>query len=85
MRYYVYLLVSYTKTKKLISYVGYTNNLLKRLKLHNSSKGAKFTRGKQWKLVYFEKYYSKNKAMKEEYNLKKNTKKRNMLKKRYQK
>ena len=84
MTYYVYLLVSFTKSKRLVSYVGYTKNLTKRLKLHNTSKGAKFTRGKQWKLAYFKKYYSKNKAMREEYNLKKNTKKRNMLKKKYQ-
>jgi|TARA_Y100000389_G_scaffold188435_1_gene211009 putative endonuclease len=84
MRYYVYLLVSLSPQKKLISYVGYTNNLQKRLNLHNSSKGAKFTKGKQWKLAYFKKYNSKIKAMKEEYILKKNTKKRNMIKKEYQ-
>ena len=64
--------------------MGYTNNLQKRLNLHNSSKGAKFTKGKQWKLAYFKKYNSKIKAMKEEYILKKNTKKRNMIKKEYQ-
>ena len=65
---------------KLISYVGYTNNLRKRLKLHNSSKGAKFTRGKQWKLIYSKKYLSKSIAMKEEFKLKKNYKLRKKLK-----
>ena len=79
MKYYVYLLVSF-RNKKLISYVGYTNNLKKRLHLHNSSKGAKFTKGKKWKIAYFKEYSSKKKAMKEEYLLKKNTKKRNMIK-----
>ena len=79
MKYYVYLLVSF-KNKKLVSYVGYTNNLKKRLHLHNSSKGAKFTRGKKWKIAYFKEYSTKKKAMKEEYLLKKNTKKRNMIK-----
>ena len=79
MKYYVYLLVSFRK-KKLVSYVGYTHDLKKRLFLHNSSKGAKFTRGKKWKIAYFQEYSSKNKAMKEEYLLKKNTKKRNMIK-----
>jgi len=79
MKYYVYLLVSF-RNKKLISYVGYTNDLKKRLYLHNSSKGAKFTRGKKWKIAYFKEYSSKKKAMKEEYLLKKNTKKRNMIK-----
>ncbi len=56
----------------MISYVGYTNNLQKRLNLHNNSKGAKFTRGKKWKLVYYEQYDSKSIAMKNEYKLKKN-------------
>ncbi len=82
MQYYVYLLVS-PVNNKLISYVGYTNNLKKRILLHNSSKGAKFTRGKNWKLVYFKGYSSKTKAMKEEYILKKNTKKRNILKNKF--
>ncbi len=72
MTYFVYLIVSYQKKNKKISYVGYTNNLKKRLNLHNNGKGAKFTRGKKWKLVYYEKYDSKSIAMKNEYKLKKN-------------
>ncbi len=79
MTFYVYLIVSKVKNKT-ISYVGYTNNLSKRLILHNSNKGAKFTKGKKWKLVYYEKYDSKNEAMKEEYNLKKDYYLRNKLK-----
>ena len=82
MYFYVYLIVTKSK-KKIISYVGYTNNLRKRLNLHNSSKGAKFTRGKKWEIAYYKKYSSKIKAMKEEYLLKKNIKKRNMIKKDY--
>ncbi len=65
---------------KNISYVGYTNNLSNRLKAHNSSKGAKFTKGKSWKIVYFKKYKDKNIAMREEYKLKKNVKLRNKIK-----
>ena len=45
MPYFVYLIGS-NKSKKLITYVGYTNNLRKRIALHNSGKGAKFTRGR---------------------------------------
>ena len=71
MSYFVYLLVAHLKNNKKISYVGYTNNIKKRLNLHNSGKGAKFTRGKKWKLVYYEKYDSKSDAMKNEYRLKK--------------
>ncbi len=74
MTYFVYLIASNLKNNKIISYVGYTNNLKKRLKLHNSGKGAKFTRGNRWKLVYYKKYDSKSIAMKEEYILKKNYK-----------
>ena len=66
---------------RLISYVGYTNNLQKRLFLHNTSKGAKFTRGKKWKLIYSKIYYDKSQAMKEEFKLKKNYNKRNVIKK----
>ena len=71
MAYYVYLIVSTVKNKR-ISYVGYTNNITKRINLHNSSKGAKFTKGKKWKILYLKKYLNRSKAMKEEYKLKKN-------------
>ena len=82
MSYFVYLITSKDK-KKTISYVGYTNNLYKRIKLHNSSKGAKFTKGKKWKLIYYEKYKSKIQAMKNEYTLKKNYYLRNKIKRIY--
>ena len=80
MTYFVYLIVSNLKNNKKFSYVGYTNNLKNRLKLHNIGKGAKFTRGKKWKLVYYEKYDSKSLAMKNEYRLKNNYKLRKQLK-----
>jgi len=78
--YFVYLLVSKNKNRT-ISYVGYTNNVNKRLKLHNKSKGAKFTKGKKWKLAYYKRYDNKILAMKEEYKLKKNYKLRSKIKK----
>ena len=77
--YYVYLIVSKNK-KRTISYVGYTNNLKRRIKLHNEAKGAKFTRGRKWILAYSMSYDSKSKAMSEEYKLKKNYKLRNKIK-----
>ena len=82
MRYFVYLIITSNK-HNLISYVGYTNNIKKRLKDHNSSNGAKFTKGRKWKLAYIKGYYTKSKAMSEEYNLKKNTKLRNLIKKKF--
>tara|TARA_B100001939_G_C16805986_1_gene557854 strand:+ start:579 stop:842 length:264 start_codon:yes stop_codon:yes gene_type:complete len=78
MHYYVYMLIS--KSNKPVSYIGYTNNLIKRIKLHNSGKGAKFTRGRKWKLIYKEKYRSKSKAISREYYIKKNRTLRNKLK-----
>ena len=82
MKYVVYLIISSAKNKT-ISYVGYTNNIDKRLKLHNSGKGAKFTKGKKWKLIYSRKYKNKIKAMQEEYKLKKNYKLRKIIKNKY--
>ena len=79
MKYFVYLILS-KNNQKLISYVGYTNNLKKRLEEHNTSKGAKFTRGRKWIMAYSVIYNSKSKAMREEYKLKKNYKLRNKIK-----
>ena len=71
MKYFVYLIISKNK-QKYLSYVGYTNNLKKRLDKHNTSKGAKFTRGRKWIIAYSKVYDTKSKAMREEYKLKKN-------------
>lgn len=65
------MLLNYDNPKK-ITYVGYTNDLKKRIRLHNSSKGAKFTKGRNWKLIYKKKFSSKSEALKYEYFLKKN-------------
>ncbi len=80
--YFVYLIVTKNK-KRTISYVGYTNNIKKRLKDHNNSKGAKFTKGRKWKLAYYKSYDNKIIAMRQEYKLKKNYKLRNTIKKEF--
>jgi len=67
-------------SKKSITYVGYTKDIKKRISLHNSGKGAKFTRGRKWKLIYKEKFSSKNKAILREYYIKKNRILRNQIK-----
>ena len=82
MAYYVYLIGNYNKSK-LTTYVGYTNNLKKRVNLHNRGKGAKFTRGRYWKIIYSEKFITKNGAISREYYIKKNRKLRNLIKKKY--
>ena len=56
-------------------YTGWTNNLEKRFEDHSKGKGAKYTRGRgPRKLVYFEKFDTKEEAMKREYAIKKLTK-----------
>ena len=57
-------------TKK--TYVGYTDDVDKRLEKHNSNKGAKSTKGYKWLLIYNKKFKSKNEAMSFEYKLKNN-------------
>ena len=84
MVYSVYLILS-KKFDKYRSYVGYTKNISNRLYLHNNSKGAKFTKGRKWKIIYLKKYSSKIIAMKEEYKLKKNYKLRKVLISEYKK
>ena len=78
MIYYVYLIKttgqSYKKT-----YVGYTNNLKKRIFYHNNNKGAKSTKGHKWKLIYSKKFISKSRAMSYEYKIKRNRKLRNEI------
>ena len=79
MSYYVYMLKS--TGKKSVTYVGYTKNLQSRIRLHNTGKGAKFTRGRKWKLIYKEKHRTKSKAISREYYIKRNRLIRNMIKK----
>ena len=61
-----------SKGIKPVTYVGYTKNIKERIALHNSGKGAKFTRGRTWKLIYKEIFKSKSKAISREYYIKKN-------------
>ena len=75
MVYYVYLIKT-LDGYPIKTYVGYTNNLNKRLEKHNSNLGAKSTKGYKWEFVYKKKFYSKSKALSFEYKLKKDRKER---------
>ena len=68
---------------KSVTYVGYTKDIKRRIALHNSGKGAKFTRGRTWRLVYKEIFKSKSKAISREYYIKKNRTLRNKIKNKY--
>ena len=82
MMFFVYVIGS-KKKLKLTTYVGYTNNLKKRIDLHNNGKGAKFTRGRNWKLIYCEEYQTKREAILRECYIKKNKKLRDSIKNKY--
>lgn len=65
--YYTYMVVC----KDCTLYTGYTNDLVRRVRKHNSGKGAKYTRSRlPVRLVYWEKYASKQQAMQREYAIK---------------
>ena len=70
MTYYVYMLKNIDRLKSK-TYVGYTNNLVKRLKLHNNNKGAKSTKGYKWIVIFKKRFINKNEALSYEYTLKK--------------
>jgi len=69
---YTYILICCDKTY----YCGWTNNLEKRVEMHKSGKGAKYTRSRlPVELVYYETFISKSDAMKREIEIKSMTKK----------
>ena len=55
-------------------YTGWTTDLKKRIKAHNSGKGAKYTRSRlPVKLMYYEEFPDKSQALKREKEIKKLT------------
>ena len=53
-------------------YTGYTSDLTRRMKLHETGKGAKYTRGRgPFILVHVFEFDTKSEAMKQEYAFKK--------------
>ena len=79
MTFCVYMLKS-LDDEKAKTYVGYTNDIKKRLLKHNTNKGAKSTRGKKWTIIYKRYFKTKSEAMSYEYRLKNDKKKRFRLK-----
>ena len=71
---YIYILGSGRLT-----YVGWTVDLDARLKQHNASTGAKFTRGRQWEILYAERHPTRSAAMSREWHLKRDRKFRSLL------
>jgi putative endonuclease len=61
------------------SYVGWTTDLEKRLRAHNDGTGARSTRGRQWRLLYAERYINRGEAMSREWRLKRDRRFRKQL------
>ena len=65
--YYVYLLQNLNNRDDF--YLGYSSNLKQRVKSHNSGQNPS-TKGRKWKVVYFEAYTTEIAAREREYRLK---------------
>lgn len=73
MSHFVYILRCADKSL----YTGYTTDVKRRVAVHNSGKGAKYTRARlPVKLVYFKEVSSKSNGLKLEYAIKKLNKKK---------
>jgi putative endonuclease len=66
---YVYVLGCRGNGRSL-TYVGWTNDIERRLAQHNAGKGARSTRGRMWQLLYSETFATKAEAMSREWHLK---------------
>jgi putative endonuclease len=66
---FVYVLGSFHKGRY-ISYVGWTNDVARRLDQHNAGTGARSTRGRVWLLLHTESFETRNEAMSREWYLK---------------
>lgn len=75
---YVYVLGSLGKTR-ILTYVGWTDDVARRLARHNAGKGARSTRGRSWVLLHSERFASKREAMSREWHLKRDRKFRKTL------
>ena len=66
--FYVYVLQSVDEKRD--KYIGFTSDLRKRLNEHNSSGNRGYTRGRQWRLIYYEAYLSEKDCRRREKRLK---------------
>ena len=74
---FFYLLVSEEARQR--TYVGWTLDVARRLSQHNSGKGARFTRGRRWRLVHVEAFETPPDAMRREVALKRDRRARREL------
>ncbi|MHA1793264.1 MAG: GIY-YIG nuclease family protein [Promethearchaeota archaeon] len=70
MTFYVYMIECTDKTGKKTLYTGYTSSLERRLDEHKSGRGARYTRSKTLRLVFFQRFSSRKLAMRRELEIK---------------
>ena len=75
---FVYVLGTVAKRRHL-TYVGWTNDIARRLALQNAGKGARTTRGRVWVLLHSEWFPTRREAMSREWHLKRDRKFRKTL------
>lgn len=74
-KYYVYVLECSDSTL----YTGYTNDVERRVAVHNSGKGAKYTKARvPVTCIFYQQFETKSEAMKAEYAFKKLTRKQKL-------
>jgi putative endonuclease len=78
MHFFVYVLGSRRQDDRR-TYVGWTMDIKRRLKQHNTGVGAKSTRGRTWVLLYSEGCRTKSAAMSREWHIKRDKKFRTRL------
>jgi putative endonuclease len=66
---FVYVLGSLANNRHL-TYVGWTDDVARRLAQHNAGKGARTTRGRIWVLLHSERFATRREAMSREWYLK---------------
>ena len=67
---FVYILDQVTENGVGVTYVGWTTDVERRLAQHNDGSGARFTRGRQWRLLHVESHPDQGEAMRREAELK---------------
>ncbi|EKV30419.1 Excinuclease ABC [Caenispirillum salinarum AK4] len=68
---YVYVLLEETPPgTRPRTYVGWTTDVDARLAAHNGGTGAKFTKGRRWRVVHVEEFQTRPQAMSREWHLK---------------
>ena len=60
----------HSRKNRHLTYVGWTDDVARRLAQHNAGKGARTTRGRIWVLLHSERFATRREAMSREWYLK---------------